>query len=95
MFANLFLAVDVSDDDVELTEVASQCGYDFSHPLVSDAVYGGAAALGLGRQALHAFKLALPHPVLGQMLEFVAPLPPDMVAALAQWGLRYNRPDSA
>ena len=36
MFANLFLAVDVSDDDVELTEVASQCGYDFNHPLVSD-----------------------------------------------------------
>ena len=65
------------------------------HPLVSDAVYGGAAGLGLKRQALHAFRLALPHPVLGQMLEFVAPLPPDMVAALAQWGLRSNRADSA
>jgi len=36
MFADLFLAVDVSDDDVELAEVASQCGYDFCHPLVGD-----------------------------------------------------------
>jgi hypothetical protein len=35
-FANLFVAVDISDDDVELAEVASQCGYDFSHPGVSD-----------------------------------------------------------
>ena len=64
------------------------------HPLVSDTVYGGAVVLGMGRQALHAFRLALPHPVLGQMLEFVAALPPDMAAALAQWGLRYNREDS-
>lgn len=36
MFASLYLAVDVSDDDVALAEVASQCGYDFSHPLVTD-----------------------------------------------------------
>lgn len=36
MFADLFLAADVSDDDVELAEVASQCGYDFNHPQVSD-----------------------------------------------------------
>ncbi len=65
------------------------------HPLVGDAVYGGATALGLGRQALHAFRLALPHPVQGQMLEFVATLPSDMTAALARWGLRYNPADSA
>ena len=36
MFADLFLAVEIADDDVELLEVASQCGYDFNHPLVSD-----------------------------------------------------------
>ena len=35
-FADLYLAVEVSDDDVALAEVASQCGYDFSHPLVCD-----------------------------------------------------------
>ena len=31
---------------------------------------------------------------LEQMLEFVAPLPADLQAAMAQWGLRYNAPDS-
>jgi hypothetical protein len=36
MFATLFVAVDVSDDDVELAEVASQCGYDVIHPKVLD-----------------------------------------------------------
>lgn len=35
-FADLYLAVEVSDDDVTLAEVASQCGYDFNHPLVED-----------------------------------------------------------
>ncbi len=65
------------------------------HPLVGDATYGGAVGAGMRRQALHAFRLALPHPVLERTLEFVAPLPPDLVDALAQWGLRYNRADSA
>ena len=36
MYADLYLAAEVSDDDVELAEVATQCGYDFNHPLVSD-----------------------------------------------------------
>lgn len=36
MFAAVFLAVEVSDDDVELAEISSQCGYDFSHPEVLD-----------------------------------------------------------
>ena len=36
MFATLFVAVDVSDDDVELAEIASQCGYDVNHPQVLD-----------------------------------------------------------
>ncbi|RVT54166.1 RluA family pseudouridine synthase [Rubrivivax albus] len=33
------------------------------HPLVADALYGGRPALGLQRQALHAWRLVLPHPV--------------------------------
>ena len=33
------------------------------HPLVADALYGGAPALGLTRQALHAFRLRFAHPV--------------------------------
>ncbi|NDH52436.1 MAG: RluA family pseudouridine synthase [Betaproteobacteria bacterium] len=60
------------------------------HPLVADGVYGGVPAAGLVRQALHAFRLALPHPASGAPLEFVSALPPDLANGLAQWGLRYN-----
>ena len=56
------------------------------HPLVADATYGGAAAAGLQRQALHAFRLALAHPVTGQALDFQSALPHDLSAGLAQWG---------
>ncbi|MBP7789892.1 MAG: RluA family pseudouridine synthase, partial [Comamonas sp.] len=38
------------------------------HPLVADAVYGGAAEGGLQRQALHAFALQFVHPITGQDL---------------------------
>ena len=57
------------------------------HPLVGDALYGGAPAAGMARQALHARRLSLAHPITGAPLDFVAPLPPDMAAALAAWGL--------
>ncbi|MGX5664106.1 RluA family pseudouridine synthase [Diaphorobacter nitroreducens] len=62
------------------------------HPLVADALYGGAMAGPMHRQALHAFRLAFVHPVTGAPLEFHAPLPEDMAQALDFWGLRYNRP---
>ena len=57
------------------------------HPLVADALYGGAVAAGLTRQALHATRLAFEHPVTGQSLDFHAPLPEDLRAALADWGM--------
>ena len=60
------------------------------HPLVADALYSGAAAGGLSRQALHAFRLAFAHPVTGVALDFHAPLPPDLQSGWAAWGLRYN-----
>jgi 23S rRNA pseudouridine1911/1915/1917 synthase len=60
------------------------------HPLVADEIYGGPAAAGLTRQALHAFRLAFEHPVTGAALEFHAPLPPDLRDALKAWGLKYN-----
>ena len=60
------------------------------HPLVADVLYGGVAAGGLQRQALHAYRLAFVHPVTAQALEFRASLPADMVAAIDFWGLRYN-----
>jgi 23S rRNA pseudouridine1911/1915/1917 synthase len=56
-------------------------------PLVGDTLYGGRAALGLSRQALHAAWLAFDHPVHGQRLSFHAPLPADLAAAWAALGL--------
>ena len=60
------------------------------HALVGDPVYGGRLALPKGasdelvatlrsfkRQALHAAKLGVSHPVSGEQLEFEAPLPDD------------------
>ena len=55
----------------------SWCG----HPLVADLTYGGAAALGLTRQALHAARLGLRHPITGAELEFECPPPADFAAA--------------
>lgn len=60
------------------------------HPLLGDSVYGGPVVPGLARQALHAFSLAFAHPVTGQPLAFQSPLPRDLAALLADWGLRYN-----
>ncbi len=51
------------------------------HPLLADALYGGAPALGRARQALHAARLGLAHPVSGAPLRFEAALPPDLQAA--------------
>jgi 23S rRNA pseudouridine1911/1915/1917 synthase len=66
------------------------------YPIVGDPVYGGrrrlppgatpalAAALqGFPRQALHAARLELAHPVSGKLLEWEAPLPQDLTGLLA------------
>jgi 23S rRNA pseudouridine1911/1915/1917 synthase len=63
------------------------------HPLMGDAVYGShfktkaghlgsqsrAALTALGRQALHAYLLALEHPRTGELLHWEAALPEDLV----------------
>jgi 23S rRNA pseudouridine1911/1915/1917 synthase len=66
------------------------------HPLLADALYGGTrrearapsgraarAAAAVGRQALHAARLAFDHPRTGRRLSLEAPLPPDFQRALA------------
>jgi 23S rRNA pseudouridine1911/1915/1917 synthase len=66
------------------------------HPLVGDPVYGGrrrvppgaspdllTALAAFERQALHAARLELEHPVSGKPLEFEAPLPADFRDLLA------------
>ena len=62
------------------------------HPLVADAVYGGAAEGGLQRQALHAFALQFVHPITGQDLALCAPPPDDFLTAAEKLGLQYNCP---
>jgi 23S rRNA pseudouridine1911/1915/1917 synthase len=61
------------------------------HPLVGDALYGGAPAAGLYRQGLHAYRLAFVHPMTGTPMVFLAPPPSDLADAFAAWGLDYNR----
>jgi 23S rRNA pseudouridine1911/1915/1917 synthase len=51
-------------------------------PVSGDRVYGVAGDLGLGRQFLHAARLAFPHPFSGDRVEAESPLPPDLAVAL-------------
>ncbi len=54
------------------------------YPVAGDPVYGRADDLGIGRQALHAFHLKFTHPTSSRTLEFEAPLPADLSAAIAR-----------
>lgn len=47
------------------------------HPLVGDWLYGQTNDV-LKRQALHSHKLTFIHPITGEQMELVAPLPEDM-----------------
>lgn len=67
------------------------------HPLLADLAYGGTrrearlppddparrAAAAIGRQALHAWRIALDHPRTGRRLVVEAPLPDDLCRGLA------------
>ena len=54
------------------------------HPVCGDPEYGSAGMLGLHRQFLHATRLAFAHPLTGEPLEILSPLPEDLAAALAR-----------
>jgi 23S rRNA pseudouridine1911/1915/1917 synthase len=56
------------------------------HPLVADALYGGAPALGMTRQALHAFRLGFVHPVSGETMAFESMPPADFARAWRELG---------
>lgn len=49
-------------------------------PILGDSVYGRASEV-IGRQALHAWKLELPHPRTGAMLQLSASPPDDLLNA--------------
>ncbi len=55
------------------------------HPVVGDPLYGRnhpKADLGLERQFLHAYRLSFTHPVTGEPLDFLDPLPEDLAGRL-------------
>jgi 23S rRNA pseudouridine1911/1915/1917 synthase len=53
-------------------------------PVAGDPLYGVRDDLGLERQFLHATRLAFAHPITGERVETLSPLPADLEAALAQ-----------
>ncbi|HEY1908420.1 MAG TPA: RluA family pseudouridine synthase [Myxococcaceae bacterium] len=64
---------------------------EMGHPLLGDTLYGGtrkgdarvkAVQTRLGRQALHAWQLAFPHPRTGKTVRCEAPLPADLRSAI-------------
>ncbi len=62
------------------------------HPLIGDQTYGrrrksrnlGPAEADFNRQALHAASLAFTHPVSGEKLSFLSPIPDDMQELLSE-----------
>ena len=54
------------------------------HPVCGDPEYGTPGLLGLERQFLHATRLAFAHPITGEPLELISPLPADLQAALSR-----------
>ena len=53
------------------------------HPIEGDPVYAGRGEKRLGRQALHAWKLAFRHPRTGKAVSFESPMPEDFRRLLA------------
>lgn len=64
-------------------------------PILGDEVYGKASPV-IPRQALHAFRLQIPHPETGKLLDLKATLPQDMQEAwLALGGSEADLPSSS
>jgi tRNA pseudouridine65 synthase len=68
-----------------------------NHPLVGDVKHGSGsinrhyrAEYGLHRLALHAHRIAFRHPVTGDPVDVVAPMPMDLASPLARLGLSWD-----
>lgn len=61
------------------------------HPVVGDTVYGTPDE-GIPRQALHAWRLAFPHPETRALREVEAPIPSDMDRLIDGAGMAVPRP---
>jgi 23S rRNA pseudouridine1911/1915/1917 synthase len=63
------------------------------HPVLGDSLYGGNIAepyLKIPRQALHAYRVEINHPLNKQPLVFEAPVPPDINNYLARYRQNHN-----
>ena len=61
-------------------------------PVAGDELYGRNTGFpGVTRQQLHAWKLALPHPESGEMMEFTAPVPGDMQTLLGKLNVKIKQ----
>ncbi|HEX3029412.1 MAG TPA: RluA family pseudouridine synthase [Clostridia bacterium] len=52
------------------------------HPLVGDTLYSDIISENISRQALHSHRIQLRHPFSGEIMEFTAPLPNDIMKLL-------------
>lgn len=86
----------IGERDVSLIECRLESGRthqirvhlrSIGHPLVGDALYGGAALAGFARQALHAWQLRLRHPADGHAASWASAMPADMVALCEAAGI--------
>jgi 23S rRNA pseudouridine1911/1915/1917 synthase len=62
------------------------------HALVGDPTYGRGGGIAFGRQALHAWKLGLVHPMTNAAMQWESPLPADLAVLLARLRQRKSRP---
>jgi 23S rRNA pseudouridine1911/1915/1917 synthase len=65
---------------------------EMKHPIVGDPIYSSNRSIGvnLTGQALHAWKLKLQHPISGELIEAIAPLPDEFNTLLKILRLRAN-----
>lgn len=61
------------------------------HPLFGDDLYGGARTA-IARPALHAWRLAFPHPRTGELVRLTAPLPEDFRRLLERLADPFSSP---
>ena len=60
---------------------------DAGHPLVGDRLYGRKQAIAFARPALHARRLAFRHPITGESIDLLAPMPEDLLTLIADLGV--------
>ena len=81
-----------TNDDISIVEAIPETGRThqlrvhfahIGHPILGDDVYGTPSKY-IGRHALHAASLSIPMPYGGEISEFIADIPYDMISAVEQ-----------